>query len=306
MLSAQALVLPVRDTNGSVPALISSRCQLPSDIPSGNGSSQQPTAASSQQVSDAKFRLQFAALAYCSSVTSSKQWTSTMAKQALSDGQIQITFESTKYDTTGYIVTSASKKAIYVVFRGTISAQQWAADLEASLITYPAVSGAKIHSGFYNSYMEVQQQVVTTVANLLGQNPDYVVEVTGHSLGAAQSQVAYLDLYQRIESLNKDNLVSYTYGEPRVGDKSFAAYSSSTGITHNRVVHHADTVPNQPATYLGYLHSGLEYWITGVTGDSTDLCPADFESPYCSNSLAALDNWIDHLNYYGTQFGVCI
>ncbi|KAI8069605.1 hypothetical protein BC940DRAFT_236594 [Gongronella butleri] len=276
---------------------------MPHIILPGNGTVLLPFPASSHQVSEAQSRLIFAKLAYCSAVINDNLWNNTMCKSALPDGELHATFDSETYDTTGYVVSSASKKVIYISFRGSSHAKEEEksqlidalCDNMSDLMPYPAVPGAKVHTGFYESYAEVQSIVVPTVASILANHPDYTVELTGHSLGAAQSLAATLDLYQRIEILGRHNLILYNYGQPRLGDKAFAAYAANTGLTHNRVVHHADVVPNLPPIAMGYLHSGLEYWIKNENGSYTNLCPASFENPHCSDSLAALGNIEDHL-----------
>ncbi|ORX60626.1 alpha/beta-hydrolase [Hesseltinella vesiculosa] len=254
-----------------------------------------PTPVLAQQVAVAAYFAQLSAIAYCPSVYADQQWTLTMCTSALPDGQLQTTFHGGLHDTTGYVVTSVSEKTIFVAFRGTNTLPQLITDLELSLMTYPPVPSAGVETGFYDSYLEVQNIVVSTVANLLQQHPDYVVKVTGHSLGAAQASIATLDLYQRLDSISPRNIALYTYGEPRVGDKNFSAYITSTGITHVRVVHHADVITYLPLVSQGYLHAGEEYWITDVLGDTTERCESAFESPYCSNRLVLEGNLADHL-----------
>lgn len=69
-----------------------------------------------------------------------------------------------------------------------------------------------------------------------------------------------MDLYQRVGTLNPDNLKIYTFGCPRVGDENFANYVQSTGINIVRSVHKRDFVPQVPPESFGYLHTGVEVW----------------------------------------------
>ncbi|ORX60627.1 alpha/beta-hydrolase, partial [Hesseltinella vesiculosa] len=290
----------------SIPPLIPARCKAANDVISGMGTSLKPTVASAQQVAVAAYFAQLSAVAYCPSVFADKQWKSTMGRKVLPDAKLHATFYGGPHYTTGYIATSASKKTIYVAFRGTLSVQQLITDLQVTKITYPPVPTAHVAEGFYNSYIEVQSIVVNTVASLLEQYPSYAVRVTGHSLGGAQATLATLDLYQRLDAINTNNIALYTYGELRVGDKDFAAYVTSTGISRIRVVHHADIITFLPTTSQGYVHGGEEYWIKGLLGGGpTQRCVATYESPYCSNTIELLANPVDHIMYYGAKFPLC-
>jgi predicted lipase len=81
-----------------------------------------------------------------------------------------------------------------------------------------------------------------------------------HSLGAAEALLAGMDLYQRVSTLNSENLSIYTVGCPRVGDPNFAYYVDSTGIPFSRSVNNRDIVPHVPPEDFGFLHPGVEAW----------------------------------------------
>lgn len=74
------------------------------------------------------------------------------------------------------------------------------------------MKGTKVHQGFYNSYMEVQKELLETFMDQFTNHSDYKVAVTGHSLGGAQALLCALDLYQRDQRFNTDVLYLYTQG----------------------------------------------------------------------------------------------
>jgi predicted lipase len=74
-----------------------------------------------------------------------------------------------------------------------------------------------------------------------------------------------MDLYQRVSTLNSNNLSIYTVGCPRVGDSNFAYYVDSTGITFSRSVNNRDIVPHLPPEDFGFLHPGVEAWDLSYT-----------------------------------------
>ncbi|CAO3617678.1 unnamed protein product [Cunninghamella blakesleeana] len=262
--------------------------------------------AKEQHVNEAYLYSQLAASAYCKRVVPLGLWFCPHCKSAVNDAKIEKTFFSLLSDTNGYIITSASQKAIFLAFRGTNSIRSAIVDLNALYKDYPPVKGAKVHSGFYKSYIDVQNKVLTTIQSLLKKYPDYRVDVTGHSLGGAQAELATLDLYQRFEQLTPKNLNLYTVGQPRVGDPAFAAYVLSTKINKIRIVNKSDIVPHLPPMRLGYLHTGVEHWIKDGTSRLTQRCESTYESSQCSNSVTPYFSILDHLSSYDIVEGICI
>ncbi|KAI9307396.1 lipase [Cunninghamella echinulata] len=262
--------------------------------------------ASQEQVNSAYFYAELSANAYCKQVTPLGVWLCPHCKTALSDAKIEKTFFSLLADTHGYIVTSASKKTIFLAFRGTNSFRSFFVDLNFILDDYPAVKGTKVHPGFYKSYVEVQKTVIETMGSLIQKYPDYKVSVVGHSLGGAQAELATLDLYQRFQQLTPDNLRLDTVGQPRVGNPNYAAYFLSTKIGKIRTVHKSDLVPHLPPMANSYLHTGTEYWIKDDDSRLTQICQATYESAFCSNTAVPFLTIMDHLSNYNINEGLCL
>ncbi|KAI8081737.1 lipase [Halteromyces radiatus] len=271
------------------------------------GSNAGVTQASTSQVDDAYLRAELAADAYCKSVVPLNIWVCPHCQSAVSDAKIETSFTTLAADTNGYIITSASQKMIFVVFRGTNSIRSAIVDMNFVKTDYtPVGNGAQVHAGFLQSYLEVQDKVITEVSNLVSQYPDYGIQYTGHSLGAAQAVLGAMDAYQRIKQISSSNLKIHTYGEPRVGNKQFAAYVKSTNVSKVRAVHASDLVPHLPPMNMGFLHSGTEYWIRDNDSKLTDICQADFESASCSNTAVPFLSITDHLSYYNINEGLCL
>ena len=51
-----------------------------------------------------------------------------------------------------------------------------------------------MHGGFYDAYYSLSSQVITAVRGYLADHPNATIIVTGHSLGAAMSTFAALDI----------------------------------------------------------------------------------------------------------------
>ncbi|EIE81342.1 hypothetical protein G6F46_004700 [Rhizopus delemar] len=261
--------------------------------------------ASSSQISDLKKYAGIASIAYCPTVIAMKQWNCIPCRKYISDGKLITTFKSIVSDTNGFVVTSASQKTIFLVFRGTTSYQQSVVDMMANFVPFSKVSGAMVHAGFYNSVKEVVNNYYPKIQSVIKANPDYKVVVTGHSLGGAQALIAGVDLYNRDPSLfNSKNVEIYTIGQPRVGNTKFAKWVDSTGISIHRSVHSRDVVPHVPPRTIGYLHVGVESWIK-ADPSTVQVCTSNLESNSCSDTVEAFTNVMDHLSYFGIRMGTC-
>ncbi len=73
-----------------------------------------------------------------------------------------------------------------------------------------------IHRGFQDALDEVSSELFRTLDALKAENSDRTIWFTGHSLGAALATLA-ASRYGTARGL-------YTFGSPRVGDKTFAAH----------------------------------------------------------------------------------
>jgi predicted lipase len=196
------------------------------------------------------------------------------------------------YGTYGYV--GVSNESIIIAFRGSSSIQNWFRDLEMWMTPYPAIPGAEVHYGFLDTYTVVMPMLRASVKKLSAAHPSLPILVTGHSLGAAQSVLAAVDLgllgYQNINLIN--------FGQPRVGNDVFAATTVKLINNHYRAVNMADLVPHFPIEDAGYVHHPQEIWFQN-NGLQWTLCDAsNGEDPSCSDSL---EPWeyrpTDHMLY---------
>nr|pir triacylglycerol lipase (EC 3.1.1.3) precursor 1 - Rhizomucor miehei [Rhizomucor miehei] len=261
-------------------------------------------AATSQEINELTYYTTLSANSYCRTVIPGATW-DCIHCDATEDLKIIKTWSTLIYDTNAMVARGDSEKTIYIVFRGSSSIRNWIADLTFVPVSYPPVSGTKVHKGFLDSYGEVQNELVATVLDQFKQYPSYKVAVTGHSLGGATALLCALGLYQREEGLSSSNLFLYTQGQPRVGDPAFANYVVSTGIPYRRTVNERDIVPHLPPAAFGFLHAGEEYWITDNSPETVQVCTSDLETSDCSNSIVPFTSVLDHLSYFGINTGLC-
>lgn len=180
-------------------------------------------------------------------------------------------FTNTRYladdETQGFF---ASAGGIGVLcFRGTESVGDWLTNIQ--IINKKRPYG-RVHRGFYKAFKDVRGQVL---AALSGQSLDKLF-FTGHSLGGALATIAMPEL----ESTAVAYKAAYTYGQPRVGKKSFQdRFADTFGDVFYRVANKRDIVPKVPPTYrhVGqYLQLTDEEGLEGIVTEPPAYTAAQF------------------------------
>ena len=196
------------------------------------------------------------------------------------------------YDVNGFIGISNINRAIYVIFRGSMTITNWLDDFETLMTSYPFCTSCSVHAGFYYSAQSVKNDVVRAVQALYKTYPSYEVIVGGHSLGAALATLTAVNLF------NNDitNLRHFSFGSPRLGNAAAAAYISNLLPEIVRTTHYKDIVPHNPFTHFGYVHVSGEWYETekGVLG----MCMG-YEDVHCADQWTFEENIADHMRYLG-------
>lgn len=227
------------------------------------------------------------------------------SEQSVVDWDCEICGWAQPFNTTRYLYDSSLNVAGYVgylaedpstaivSFRGTMpsSLQDWIDNLETSFTRdpYDKCPGCEVHHGFLMSYESLSAAMLAEVKIL---QPKTVI-TTGHSLGAAMAALASVDLISQ-----NYNVVSYTMGQPRVGNPAFAtAFDNTIGPVENyRLVHYKDIVPHLPTEFMGFHHVATEVWYNEASS-SFKVCNGSGEDPSCSDSLDFPISVSDHLDY---------
>jgi hypothetical protein len=214
--------------------------------------------------------------------------------------RVQGVYRNSSVDSQGYTGLSANG-TIVVAFRGSYNIKNWFADLDFVKCDYPACSGCEVHAGFYDVYLSMSSEMLSDVQTLVSANPGAPILVTGHSLGAAVSMHAAVDIMQKISGVS--SLQLYNFGEPRVGNPAFAAWAASVlpAGKQYRVTHEADPVPHVPPEVFGFLHAPHELWYNNDGSTSWKDCQdsATSEDDSCSDSVPIPIDIDDHLLYLG-------
>ncbi|CAO2178970.1 unnamed protein product [Urochloa humidicola] len=178
------------------------------------------------------------------------------------------------------------RRDIVVAWRGTKRAAEWANDLDITLVPAAGVVGPgpgwsqpAVHRGFLSVYtssnstsrfnkQSAREQMLAEIKRLLdaykGENCS--ITLTGHSLGAALSTLAAIDIVSnghnvRAGSSNSNDTVpvaAIVFGSPRVGDDQLKkAFDATPGARLLRVRNAPDIVPTiLPAAF--YKDVGVE------------------------------------------------
>jgi triacylglycerol lipase len=159
-------------------------------------------------------------------------------------------------DTQAFVV--ADREALIVCFRGTESDRlcDWLTDADISLV--PGPLDGKVHGGFYDALADVWH-VVDRAVQLLDPRQRKPLWITGHSLGGALASLAASRWLHR----NRPVQGLYTFGQPRIGDRTFARnFNFAIKGSAFRFVNNSDVVARIPPRSLGFHHVGTFKYFT--------------------------------------------
>jgi pimeloyl-ACP methyl ester carboxylesterase len=145
----------------------------------------------------------------------------------------------------GFVAQSARGR--YVVFRGTDSPMDWAANFKSNLVQRPGLFGnkASVHQGFMELADSSFDEIFRVLKTADAESSKLPVWVVGHSLGGAQAALFALVAAQRGVKLG----ALITLAQPRVGNSDFAQLlDKNLGDRYVRLVRPRDIVPHVPPT----------------------------------------------------------
>ncbi|RUS29764.1 Alpha/Beta hydrolase protein [Jimgerdemannia flammicorona] len=175
-------------------------------------------------------------------------------------------FNTPNTTTAGYIARDDSSKTIYLAYRGSQSLMSFIQDSQITYSNYPAAPGTRVHTGFLQSFQDARDIVYNTVVDEMNNHPGYTLYLVGHSLGGAEAVLQTLDFAQNA-GYNSSNMMTYTFGQPRVGDAAFSSYVNSLSLNFIRSINQNDIVPHLPPLPLGFVHHVGEHWTENPKGD---------------------------------------
>ncbi len=141
----------------------------------------------------------------------------------------------------GFVATSKDGKNAYLIFRGTVTGQEFIKDAKIILTPYLLPKFGNVSVGFLEVYNACSESFIN---KLNGLAPNLNFYIGGHSLGGALSVLALPDVVMKTHYKQP---ILYNFGCPRVGDNTFvSAYNALAGKQRFRVVNSSDLVPTLP------------------------------------------------------------
>ncbi|CAG8405687.1 unnamed protein product [Penicillium salamii] len=202
----------------------------------------------------------------------------------------------------GFFAVDKTNKLLVLSFRGSRVVSTWIANINTALADVTSLcSGCKAHAGFWESWETVASDVSSQIKSAQSKYPGYKVVVTGHSFGGAVAALAGTALRNGGTTLSL-----YTYGQPRLGNKALATFTTNQGSLW-RVTHTNDIVPRLPPTSFGFSHPSPEYWVT--SGNTDTITTSDVEivegiDSKSGNRGELIPGVTAHLWYFG-NIGQC-
>ncbi|XP_050226726.1 phospholipase A1-Ibeta2, chloroplastic [Mercurialis annua] len=173
------------------------------------------------------------------------------------------------------------RRDIVIALRGTSTCLEWAENMRAHLVDMPGSHDptqggqSKVECGFLSLYKtkgalvpSLSESVVDEIKRLTEMYKDepLSITVTGHSLGAALA-VLVGDELSTISS-DMPHIAVFSFGGPKVGNKSFANEIKTKNVNVLRIVNNQDVVTKVPCLPvvedlhedmpLAYSHVGVE------------------------------------------------
>ena len=157
--------------------------------------------------------------------------------------------------------------------------------------------GVMLDHGFQSNFLQTLEKAIPAVKRAVKEHNETRVTVTGHSLGAAASQLAAVYLDHELEHGIKYYL---GFAPPRVGNQKFADYvDEKLKGRFYYAINGDDIVPRVPPRLFGYQHPSGQIWITPSNSDYWLFCPGQ-ENKHCSNSVTPIAAF--PFNHLGTYF----
>ena len=159
----------------------------------------------------------------------------------------------------GWVVQNVTDGIAIATFRGTQSVEDWLHNLDLILTTYrPVPDGGMVHAGFQLYYMTVRSSLFSLL-NRVALTCRRLI-LTGHSLGAALSELAAPDVLHNLNARWQPEVQNFA--GPRVGQNDFVNFYDAQIEVCFRVVNIWDIVPNVPPPLI-FEHVGLAVTIDG-------------------------------------------
>lgn len=170
-----------------------------------------------------------------------------------------------KDDTQAFVL--ADKQKMVFSFRGTEpkNIDDWQTNFSVKLIESHF---GKVHKGFESAFLEIWEDIQSTIKEFRGESDKQSIWLTGHSLGGALATLA--GMYLHIKDIKVNGL--YSFGSPKIGNQNFVdKFDKIFKDKYFRFVNNNDGVVLVP--FSSYEHAGTFLYFDTKGNLHTDLDP---------------------------------
>lgn len=178
----------------------------------------------------------------------------------------------------GFVCLNKEDKEICVIMRGTEDFKDFVHDALFFQVQFGDEKGVKVHAGFKRQLesRNANDKIIFEIRRLLLENPDFSINVSGHSLAGALS---VLLSYQLSSEFKEKDINVLSIATPRVGNYAFKqSYHSKTNIKHIRLANDRDIITAFPSLF--YYHVGD---VIKISSDKVEFFERD-EFGFCEFS----------------------
>eukprot|EP00122_Pirum_gemmata_P016392 Pgem_evm1s15323 len=212
---------------------------------------------------DGKYFNAFTGTAFCDIKTDVSKWDCWTCKETGIKADVIKAEIFNASHMQGVIAADTFNYRITIAFRGTSNNADTIADARFLLTPYKNTEYCttndcgSVHTGFLESWNTAKPTVLKRLQEFKESIPDfdkYDIHFSGHSFGGAIAALGAIDLSQ---STDYNIGTTFTYGQPRIGNRKFADYYN-TLMKLFRIVNYSDPVPHLPPLSAYYEHAGHE------------------------------------------------
>jgi len=187
----------------------------------------------------------------------------------------QLTDENDQF----YCTILTNNNNVYICIRGlqTKIDGEEALELNQEDLTFTDSNSNKSYTiGVQTGFLKIYESVITQITNVINKingKKDKNILIIGHSLGATTSVL--LSIYLTLQNYN---LVTYTFGSPRIGDEALSTLVNNLNITIYNILNVCDLIPTLPYSVSPYFNPLI-----------ADKNPFIYKQ--CGNLIYFKDNW---------------
>ncbi|KAK6745068.1 hypothetical protein RB195_011649 [Necator americanus] len=219
----------------------------------------------------------------------------------------KVTVRCDHWDTdtcNAYVALNHADKAIMMAYRGTIGQTQMIYESLSTVFQNRTawVAGGTVSTYFFNAFTAVWNGgIKDAFLSASNKYKEYELWIVGHSLGGAMASLA-ASYIEKMRLFDGNRIKLVTFGQPRTGDKAFAAAHGNQIPYTFRVTHSHDVIPHVPEeNFRQYYHHKSEVFY------NNDMTTADYVECDEGESLECSDQYVDRsFNDHHRYFNVYI